>query len=173
MITVAIIIASDTRSRGINKDETIPVLKNFIEKEGWILSDYKIVPDDLERLKNAMIYYTDQKRVDLILTSGGTGFSKRDVTPEATRAVIERETPGYPEAMRMKTYGITPLSILSRATAGIRKDTLIINLPGNPKGAVECLEVIKEAIPHGIEIIQGRLGTDGRTAEAIKQDRRC
>ncbi len=171
MITVAIIIASDTRSKGINKDETIPVLKNFIEKEGWILSDYKIVPDDLECLKDAMIYYTDQKKVDLILTSGGTGFSKRDVTPEATRAVIERETPGYPEAMRMKTYDITPLSILSRATAGIRKDTLIINLPGNPKGAVECLEVIKKAIPHGIEIIQGRLGTNGRTAEAIKQNR--
>jgi molybdopterin adenylyltransferase len=172
MIRVAVLIASDTRSSGINKDESIPVLKTFIEKQGWTLTDYGIVPDEIELLKNELIRYADKEKVDLILTSGGTGFSKRDVTPEATMAVIDRETPGYAEAMRMKTYDVTPLSILSRAIAGIRGNTLIINLPGNPKGAIECLEVIKEAIPHGIEIIQGRMGNDGRTAEKIKQNRR-
>ncbi len=172
MISVAIIIASDTRSKGLNRDETVPVLKDFIERQGWTLLGHSIIPDEIELLKKEMIYYADIKKADLILTSGGTGFSNRDVTPEATKAVIEKETPGYPEAMRMKTYDITPLSILSRATAGIRGETLIINLPGNPKGAIECLEVIKEAIFHGIEIIQGRMGTDGRTAEKIKQNRR-
>jgi len=170
MITVTIIVASDTRSKGINKDEVIPAIKNFIEKQGWQFVGSAIVPDNISLLKEKMIYYSDEIKVDLILTSGGTGFSKRDVTPEATREVIEKETPGYAEAMRMKTFDITPLSILSRATAGIRGNTLIINLPGNPKGAIECLEVIKEAIPHGIEIIQGRLGNDGKTFERIKQN---
>ncbi len=168
MIKVALIIASDTRSKGKNKDETIPVLKEYIEKQGWSFFDASIVPDEINSLKERLIFYSDVKGTDLILTSGGTGFAKRDVTPEATKEVIEKETPGFPEAMRMKTYKITPLSILSRATAGIRGNTLIINLPGNPKGAIECLEIIKEAIPHGIEIIQGRLGTDGRTAEKLK-----
>ncbi len=172
MIKVAIIIASDTRSKGINKDEVIPVLKKYIEKQGWVFLDASIVPDEIAALKEKMVFYSDIKNADLILTSGGTGFAKRDVTPEATREIIEKETPGFAEAMRMKTYSITPLSILSRATAGIRGNTLIINLPGNPKGAIECLDVIKEAIPHGIEILQGRLGTDGRTAEKLKQNRR-
>ncbi len=171
MIKVAVIVASDTRSKGVNKDEAIPVLKSYIEKQGWRFTGASIVPDDIESLKEELIRFADVEKADLILTSGGTGFAKRDVTPEATREVIERETPGYPEAMRMKTFHITPLSILSRATAGIRGNTLIINLPGNPKGAIECLEVIKEAIPHGIEILQGRLGTDGRTAEKLKQNR--
>ncbi len=172
MIKVALIIASDTRSRGENKDETIPVLKEYIKKQGWSFLGASIVPDEKDALKEKMIFYSDTEKADLILTSGGTGFAKRDVTPEATKEVIEKETPGFPEAMRMKTYDITPLSILSRATAGIRGNALIINLPGNPKGATECLDVIKEAIPHGIEIIQGRLGTDGRTAEKLKQNRR-
>ncbi len=172
MIKVAAIIASDTRSKGINKDETVPVLKNFVKKQGWNFVDSSIIPDEMDKLEKAMIYYADNKKVDLILTSGGTGFAKRDVTPEATKAVIEREAPGYAEAMRMKTYDITPLSILSRAMAGIRGNTLIINLPGNPKGVIECLDVIKEAITHGIEIIQGRMENNGRTAEKIKQNRR-
>jgi len=172
MITVAIIVASDTRSKGINKDEVIPVIKDFIKTQGWQFAGSAIVPDDIKLLKEKMIYYSDQIGVDLILTSGGTGFSKRDVTPEATKEVIDKEAPGYAEAMRMKTFDITPLSILSRATAGIRGNTLIINLPGNPKGVIECLEVIKEAIPHGIEIIQGRLGNDGKTFERIKQNTR-
>jgi molybdopterin adenylyltransferase len=170
MLTVAIIVASDTRSKGINRDEVIPAIKSFIEKQNWQFIDSAIVPDEKKKLKEKLIYYADTVKVDLILTSGGTGFSKRDVTPEATKEVIEKETPGYAEAMRMKTFDITPLSILSRATAGIRGNTLIINLPGNPKGAIECLNVIKEAIPHGIEIIQGRLGNNGKTFERIKQD---
>ncbi len=172
MITVAIIVASDTRSKGINKDEVIPTIKNFISRQGWQFVDSAIVPDDVRLLKEKLIYYSDRMKVDLVLTSGGTGFSKKDVTPEATKEVIDKETPGFAEAMRMKTFNITPLSILSRATAGIRGNTLIINLPGNPKGAIECLEVIKEAIPHGIEIIQGRLGNDGKTFERIKQNTR-
>ncbi len=156
MITVALIIASDTRSRGINKDETIPVVSDFLKKQGWKLIDTCIVPDDFDKLEHKMLYYADQLKVDLILTSGGTGFSRRDVTPEATRAVIEREAPGFGEIMRVEGFKITPNSILSRETAGIRGNTLIINLPGNPRGVVESLDIIKKAIPHSIEIIQGR-----------------
>ena len=156
MITVALIIASDTRSKGINKDETIPIVSDFLKKQGWKLVDACILPDDFDKLKQKMIYYADELKVDLILTSGGTGFSKRDVTPEATRAVIEKEVPGFGEIMRMEGFRITPNSILSRETAGIRNNTLIINLPGNPKGVIESLDIIKTAIPHGIEIIQGR-----------------
>jgi molybdopterin adenylyltransferase len=161
-LKVAVIIASDTRSAGINKDETIPLLKKFVEDEGWILIDASIVPDERDLLRDKMIYYSDVLKVDLILTSGGTGPSKRDVTPEATRDVIQKEMPGFSEAMRMENFKSVKTSILSRGISGIRNDTLIINLPGNPKGAIESLNVIKEAIPHCIEIMQGRGGTNGQ-----------
>ena len=156
MITVAIIIASDTRSNGINKDETVPVLGRFLESQGWKLIDACLVPDEYEKIRDKMIYYSDSLEVDLILTSGGTGFSKRDITPEATRAVIEKETPGFVEIIRSESFKQTKKAVLSRAVAGIRDNTLIINLPGNPKGALDSLNIIKEAIPHGIDIIKGK-----------------
>lgn len=161
-LKVAIIIASDTRSAGINKDETIPLLKEFVEENGWLLVDASIVPDEKDLLKEKMLYYADELKVDLILTSGGTGPSKRDVTPEATKEVIEKELPGFSEAMRMESFKTVKSAILSRGISGIRKDTLIINLPGNPKGAIDSLSIIKEAIPHCIEILQGKGGHDGK-----------
>ncbi|BAL81169.1 MogA/MoaB family molybdenum cofactor biosynthesis protein [Caldisericum exile] len=160
-LKVAVIIASDTRSKGINKDETIPLLKQFIEESGWEMVDASIVPDERDLLREKMIYYADTMKVDLILTSGGTGPAKRDVTPEATKDVIEKELPGFSEAMRMGTFKTVKTAILSRGISGIRNDTLIINLPGNPRGAIESLFVIKEAIPHCIEIMQGKGGSNG------------
>lgn len=160
-IKVAVIIASDTRSKGINKDETIPLLKQFIEESGWELIDASIIPDERELLREKMIYYSDSLKVDLILTSGGTGPSKRDVTPEATKDVIDKEMPGFSEIMRMESFKITKTAILSRGISGIRNDTLIINLPGSPKGAIDSLSIIRDAIPHCIEIIQGKGGQNG------------
>lgn len=156
MITVAIIITSDTRSRGIKRDETVPILSKFFTSQGWELVDACVVPDEYEKIKDKMIYYSDQLGIDLILTSGGTGFSKRDITPEATQAVIEKETPGFSEIIRLESFKLTKKAILSRAVAGIRGNTLIINLPGNPQGAIDSLNIIKEAIPHGIDIIKGK-----------------
>ncbi len=161
-IKVGIIIASDTRSSQINKDETIPLLTDFIEKEGWILVHASIVPDEIDLIKEKLLYYADVLKVDLILTSGGTGPAKRDVTPEATREVIEKEMPGFSEAIRMENFKNVKTSILSRGVTGIRRDTLIINLPGNPQGAIDSLVVIKEAIPHCLEIMQGKGGTHGK-----------
>ncbi|MGB9793733.1 MAG: MogA/MoaB family molybdenum cofactor biosynthesis protein [Caldisericum sp.] len=164
-LKVAVIIASDTRSSGVNKDETIPMLKKFIEESNWVLIDASIVPDERELLKEKMIFYADILKVDLILTSGGTGPSKRDVTPEATRDVIQKELPGFSEAIRMESFKTVKTAILSRGISGIRNDTLIINLPGNPKGAIDSLTVIKEAIPHCIEIMQGKGGSNGHDSK--------
>ncbi|MEF3244532.1 MAG: MogA/MoaB family molybdenum cofactor biosynthesis protein [Caldisericaceae bacterium] len=161
-IKVGIIIASDTRSSGLNKDETIPLLTDFIEKEGWILVDASVVPDEIHLIKEKLLYYADVLKVDLILTSGGTGPAKRDVTPEATREVIEKEMPGFSEAIRMENFKNVKTSILSRGITGIRGDTLIINLPGNPQGAIDSLLVVKEAIPHCLEIMQGKGGIHGK-----------
>jgi len=161
-LKVAVIIASDTRSAGINKDETIPLLRKFIEDEGWELVEASIIPDERALLRDKMVYYADVLKVDLILTSGGTGPSKRDVTPEATKDVIQKEMPGFSEAIRMENFKSVKTAILSRGTSGIRNDTLIINLPGNPKGAIESLDVIKEVIPHCIEILQGKGGHSGK-----------
>ncbi|MDP2961064.1 MAG: MogA/MoaB family molybdenum cofactor biosynthesis protein, partial [candidate division Zixibacteria bacterium] len=126
---------------------------------------YEIIPDEKEMSKAELIRCCDQLKIDLILTVGGTGFSPRDVTPEATLEVIERKAPGIPEAMRMESLKITPRAILSRAEAGIRGKSLIINLPGSPKGAKENLEVILPDLAHGIEILQGKAG---ECAEEIK-----
>ncbi len=155
---IGIIIASDTRSSGENKDETIPILLEYIKDFGWEVIETCILPDDIELLKEKMIFYADKLKIDLVLVSGGTGPSHKDVTPEATRAVIEREMPGISEAMRIKNFEITKTAILSRGISGTRGDTLIINLPGNPQGARDAFSVIAEVIPHCIEILQGKGG---------------
>jgi molybdenum cofactor synthesis domain-containing protein len=122
---------------------------------------YIIVPDEKQDIKDTIIDMSDNLRLDLILTTGGTGFSPRDVTPEATIEVIDRIVPGIPEAMRARSLLITPKAMLSRAQAGIRKQTLIINLPGSPKGVRENLEVIIPALKHGIEILTGQASECG------------
>jgi molybdopterin adenylyltransferase len=170
MIKVSIIIASDTRSKGINKDESIPAFKKFLEEARWNLIDASIVPDEIDEIKNKILYNADVLKVDLILISGGTGFSKRDVTPEATRLVIEKEIPGFSEIMRVETFKKTKTSVLSRGISGIRGKTIIINLPGNPQGAIESLSIIKDIIPHGLEILQGKGGNNGRDTKGFKQD---
>jgi len=162
VIKVAIIITSDTRSKGIKKDETLPLFKEFLNSPEWELVETSIVPDEIEEIKNKILYYSDALKVDLILISGGTGFSKRDVTPEATGLVIEKEIPGFSEIMRVETFKKTKTSVLSRGISGIRGNSIIINLPGNPQGAIESLSVIKDIIPHGFEILHEKGGNHGR-----------
>lgn len=155
MIKTAILTISDKGSRGERIDGTGPALRSELEDKGFIISFYKMIPDEKEEIERELIYLCDELKLDLILTNGGTGFSERDVTPEATQNVIEKYVPGIGEAMRMKSLAITPKAMLSRSIAGIRKKTLIINLPGSPKGAVENLQFILPAIPHGIAILTG------------------
>ena len=129
-----------------------------MDKNIYNVEYYKIIADEMDLICQELIYMSDELKLDLILTNGGTGFAKRDVTPEATLKVIERETPGIAEAMRQMSLSITPKAMLSRAAAGIRKSTLIINLPGSPKGAAENLSFVLPALPHGIEILKGTGG---------------
>ncbi|AUM95764.1 TPA: molybdopterin adenylyltransferase [Clostridium botulinum] len=155
MIKTAIVTISDKGSKGERKDETGKVLQNILEKEGYKVEYYKIIPDEINIISEELIKLCDEKKVNLVITNGGTGFSKRDVTPEATEKVIEKHVPGFGEAMRASSLSITPKAILSRGIAGIREDSLIINLPGSPKAAVENLQAVLGAIPHGIEILLG------------------
>lgn len=155
MIKVAILTVSDKGSRGEREDTTSVAIKEVLDPNLYEVVETKIVPDEVEDIKCELIRFCDDLKVDLVLTNGGTGFSRRDVTPEATLAVIEKIVPGIPEAMRAKSLEITPKAMLSRAVAGIRKGTLIINLPGSPKGAVENLNVVLPALKHGIEILKG------------------
>ena len=155
MIKTAILTISDKGSRGERIDGTGPAIRVELEDKGFVTSFYKMIPDEIDEIEKELIYLCDELKVDLILTNGGTGFSERDVTPEATARVIEKAVPGIGEAMRMKSMAITPKAMLSRSIAGIRKKTLIVNLPGSPKAAVENLQFILPALPHGIAILTG------------------
>lgn len=155
MYKVGILSASDKGSRGEREDISAQVIREEAAKIGGEVLEYAIVPDDREIIKNKLIEFADIKKLDLIFTTGGTGFSPRDVTPEATLAVIDRLVPGIPEVMRAESYKITPRAVLSRATAGIRKKTLIINLPGSPRAVRENLGWIIESLPHGLDILKG------------------
>jgi molybdenum cofactor synthesis domain-containing protein len=152
---VGIITLSDKGSRGEREDLTGKKLIEFLKGQGnYLVKEYVMIPDDKEILKNELIKFSDNG-IDLILTNGGTGFSKRDITPEATKEVIEREIPGISEYIRMKSCEITKRAMLSRAISGIRKNTIIINLPGSPKGAIESIEFVIDILPHGIDILRG------------------
>lgn len=156
MIKTAILTISDKGSRGERVDGTGEAIKNTLDSNEYTIEYYKIIPDDIDKIQEELIQLCDERKVNLILTNGGTGFSKRDVTPEATVKVVEKNVPGIAEAMRSASLKITPKAMLSRAVSGIRGETLIINLPGSPKGAVENLQVILPALPHGIEILTGK-----------------
>lgn len=156
MIKTAILTISDKGSKGEREDGTGPALKNELDKDVYCVEYYKIIPDDLDKIVEELIYLSDELKVNLILTNGGTGFSMRDVTPEATMKVIKKYVPGIGEAMRNESLKVTPKAMLSRAVSGIRNETLIVNLPGSPKGAVENLRVILPALPHGIDILTGK-----------------
>lgn len=155
MIKTGILTVSDKGSKGERVDGTGPAIKEKLNGNGYEVQYYNMVPDEKDKIVKELIHMCDVLKLDLVLTNGGTGFSQRDITPEATMAVIERVAPGIAEAMREKSFEITPKAMLSRAVAGIRGKTLIINLPGSPKGALENLEVIMPALPHGIDILTG------------------
>jgi len=157
---IGIITVSDKGSRGERVDESGPTIRAMVKPLGEV-TDYMIVPDDLDLLKEAMIDMADIKKLNLILTTGGTGFSSRDNTPEATLAVVYKQTPGLTEAMRAESLKKTNRAMLSRAVAGIRNNTLIINLPGSVKAVRECLAVLMPALPHGLETLAGRGGECG------------
>lgn len=156
MIKTAVITMSDKGSRGEREDGTGFAIMDILKENEYSIDYYKIIPDDMELIEKELIYCADELSVNLVLTNGGTGFSERDVTPEVTQKVIEKYVPGIGEAMRMKSLEITPKAMLSRGIAGIRKRTLIVNLPGSPKAAVENLQAIMRALPHGIEILTGQ-----------------
>ncbi|GAB4447024.1 MAG: molybdopterin adenylyltransferase [Anaerolineales bacterium] len=153
-IRFGILTLSDRSSRGERPDASGPALTHLIETQGWSVARQSLLPDDEPAIRALLAEWADSGEMDIILTTGGTGFAPRDVTPEATRAVIEREAPGLAEAMRAASLKITPHAMLSRVVAGIRKRTLIINLPGSPKGAVENLQVVLPVLPHAVQLLR-------------------
>ena len=153
MITVAVLTISDKGSKGERKDVSGPLIEDILKKIEAEVKYYEILPDEKRLIRKNLIKYS--KKVDLILTTGGTGLSPRDVTPDATLEVIEREVPGIAEAMRAEGLKKTRMAMLSRAVAGVKGETLIINLPGSPKAVRENLETILNIIPHAIEKIKG------------------
>ncbi len=161
MFTVGIITVSDKGAAGQRKDLCKPIIEELIGGIGGEVIDYRIVPDEQRQIADRIVFMADDRGVDLVLTTGGTGFSPRDVTPEATLSVIERQVPGIPEAIRCISMQSTPNAMLSRAISGIRGKTLIINLPGSPRGVTESLEIILPALSHGLLILQGKTGECG------------
>jgi molybdopterin adenylyltransferase len=155
-IGAAAITVSDRCSRGEQEDISGKILVELLKEFGSDIIATEILPDDLEPLTNKLRTYADRPDVDLIITTGGTGLSPRDNTPEATRAIIEKEVPGLAEAMRIETLKQTPMAMLSRGVCGIRSNTLIINLPGSPKGVRECFAVIQSVLPHAISLLKGQ-----------------
>ena len=158
MITVAIVTVSDSVVAGTREDRSGPKLRERVESLGWTVAAQEVVPDEPDQISALLGRLADSGRISVILTTGGTGVALRDVTPEATRAVIEREIPGVAEVMRAEGSKATPLAALSRAVAGVRGRTVIINLPGSPKGAVESLDTISKLVPHMVDLLEGRTG---------------
>ncbi|MDA8306608.1 MAG: MogA/MoaB family molybdenum cofactor biosynthesis protein [Deltaproteobacteria bacterium] len=151
----AIVTMSDLGSRGLREDRSGQALAERLGAEGYDVCSRTVIPDDYDRIKEVLIELCDTEGAALIVTTGGTGVSPRDVTPDATVSVIEKSVPGLAEAMRAASMQKTPHAMISRAVAGIRGKTLIINLPGSPKGAIENLEAILAALPHALDKIQG------------------
>lgn len=168
VIKVGIITVSDKGSQGEREDKAGPAIKEMVEARGWQVTATTIIPDEQKVIEAKLVEYADELGVDVIFTTGGTGFAVRDVTPEATLAVIDRQAPGLAEAMRLESLKITPMAMLSRATAGIRGKTVIVNLPGSPKAVKECLAVVLPALEHGVEILQG---VAGECAEKLRGHR--
>lgn len=153
MYTLGIITSSDKGYKGEREDGSGKVIKEIAEANGFKVESYVIVPDEKEMLKKEFIRMSDDLELNLIFSTGGTGFAPRDVTPEATKEIIDREAPGVADAIRMYSLSITKRAMLSRAVSGIRKNTLIVNLPGSPKACVEALDFVLNDLKHGIDIL--------------------
>ncbi|WP_270165933.1 MogA/MoaB family molybdenum cofactor biosynthesis protein [Paenibacillus sp. SYP-B4298] len=154
---VAILTASDKGSRGEREDTSAQVIRELIEEElGGVIVDYRIVPDEQDEITAALIEMTDYYQADLVLTTGGTGLAARDLTPEATQRVIDREVPGLAEAMRFYAMQKSRSYMLTRSICGIRGQSLIVNLPGTPKGVHECLMAIMDQLPHALRMLSGQ-----------------
>ena len=155
MFNLGILTVSDKGWRGQRHDESGETIKDRLSLLDSHVAKYEVIPDEVDVIADKLAEWADEGSVDVILTTGGTGLGSRDVTPEASLSIVDRVVPGFAEAMRAKTFEITPAAILSRAVAGVRRQCLIINLPGSPKAVRECLEVVLPAIPHAVEIIKG------------------
>lgn len=158
--TAAVITISDKASRGERVDTSGPAVQKILEDAGFEVLYTAVVPDEKEQIQAELIRCADEKKIHLVMTTGGTGFSQRDITPEATLAVIERETRGIPEAMRWASLQVTPRGCLSRSAAGIRGKTLIVNLPGSEKAAKENLLAVIDALVHGMDMLLSEGSTD-------------
>jgi len=163
MINVGILTISDKGSRGEREDLSGEKIKEIISKINGEVKYYKVIPDEKELIKKELIKVVDNMHLDLVFTTGGTGLSKRDVTPDATYEVIEKDVPGISEIIRSEGFKKTSRAILSRAISGIRGKCLIINLPGSPKGVKESLEIILQVLPHGIDILKGKTSECGKS----------
>lgn len=152
---LAILTISDAGSKGEREDTSGDAISRIMSFEGFKEVFRDIVPDETEQVSAKLVEWCDSGKVDIVLTTGGTGLGPRDVTPEATRKVVQYEVPGIAEAMRIQTLGKTPMAMLSRSAAGLRSGCLIINLPGSPTGVRETLEVVMPAIPHALEMVKG------------------
>ena len=168
MFTAAVVTVSDRSARGLRPDGSGPVVGELLRAAGYEVMEYLVVPDEGAEIRDALRTLADEGDIALVVTTGGTGFAPRDVTPEATEAVCRRMVPGIPEAMRAASMAVTPRAMLSRAAAGIRGRTLIVNLPGSPKAARENLEAVLPALAHGLEMLRGGeadcAGTGGQDA---------
>ena len=161
--SAAVLTISDKVAWGEQVDTSGPSLVRILEGAGYRVVHTAALPDEAAQIQEELIRCADEKQVSLVLTTGGTGFLPRDVTPEATLDVVERLAPGIPEAMRARSMQVTDRAMLTRAVAGIRNNTLIINLPGSPKAVRECLEVILPPLEHGVEMLRGKGGECART----------
>jgi molybdenum cofactor synthesis domain-containing protein len=150
-----VITISDSAHQGTRHDQSGPAVKARLEQMGWNVTEVRVVPDEPERIAALLVEIADQSQVGAIFTTGGTGIAPRDRTPEATRSVIDYEVPGISECMRAEGRRKTATAVLSRGVAGVRGSTLIVNLPGSPKGAVESLDAIVEVVPHAIKLLRG------------------
>jgi molybdenum cofactor synthesis domain-containing protein len=156
MIKVAVLTVSDSCTQGKREDLSGQTIKEILEKGGFQILEKRIVADEREGIARELKYFSDEAGVDVVLTTGGTGLGPRDVTPEATESVCEKMVPGLSEIIRLRGWEKTKNAVLSRATAGIRKSTLIINLPGSPKGVKESLQIVLDILPHAVEMLHGR-----------------